>query len=273
MESGFHVKPSLVRNQSIEMSNFLRRALDLRGCWDSSFSNGPTLFQRNGKPFQLKHGFQHCENCPCTLTRLVVVVHTPSPSGHKMGQSNTRVSGKKVQERADLARPCTNSIETTNRLAICPSQHMAASLVPYIAFLGPTSCTSGLRNSCGDSTAMRLSAGLVKCARFTSMNRTHWVLDDFLNTPFSSRNLSVHANANRNFEQLSGGTAAKNSSINGSFQKDCSVLQRKHRGHACRTNKTSACPSTMGNIRYVVHGDSPPSQKISKHNDTVRQKT
>ena len=77
-------------------------------------------------------------------------------------------------------------------------------------FRKPISITAGLRNSCSNSTAMRLRAGLMEWARFTPMDTTHWVLDDFLNTPVSSRNLSVHANANRNFEQLSGGIPARN---------------------------------------------------------------
>ena len=112
-------------------------------------------------------------------------------------------------------QPWTNSMNPTSRLAISTSQHTKASLVPYIAFLRrPSSRNSDLHDSCGNSIAMRLRAGLVKCARSTSMNKTHWVLDVFLNTPFSSRNLSVHANAKRNFEQLSGGSAAKNSAVN-----------------------------------------------------------
>ena len=109
----------------------------------------------------------------------------------------------------------TNSMNPTSRLAISTSQHTKASLVPYIAFLRrPSSRNSDLRDSCGNSIAMRLSARLVKCARSTSMNKTQWVLDVFLNTSFSSRNLSVHASAKRNFEQLTGGSAAKNSAVN-----------------------------------------------------------
>ena len=41
------------------------------------------------------------------------------------------------------------------------------------------------------STAMRLRAGLMKCPRLTSMNKTHWVLDACLNTPVSSRQKKV----------------------------------------------------------------------------------
>ena len=55
---------------------------------------------------------------------------------------------------------------------------------------------------------------LAQLARVASMNKTHLVLDGFLNKPFSSGNLSAHANAKRTFEQLSGGIAAENSAMN-----------------------------------------------------------
>ena len=87
------------RNQSIEMSKFLRAPR-------SSLCDGPTLSQPSCKPFQTRHGSQHCEG---------ISVHT----GSQLFVFVVRVA-------------CRPSALQEPQISV--SQHMAASLVPYIAF-------------------------------------------------------------------------------------------------------------------------------------------
>ena len=49
------------RNQPIEMSNFLRRALDFRRSQDASFRDGLVRFHSSCKPFRFRHDSQHCK--------------------------------------------------------------------------------------------------------------------------------------------------------------------------------------------------------------------
>ena len=135
---------SCPRSQSIEMSNFLRRALDLRWSDVSSLCDGPTLSQPSCKPFQIKHRPQHCE---------ILTAHT---------DSQLFAFVIKVEWRPLALQESHQSTQQT-----C-DYRLPSTWRRYIAFVRrPTSCTSDLRNSGGDSSAMRLCAGFMKCARFT----------------------------------------------------------------------------------------------------------
>ena len=170
---------------------FPRRALDLWGSQDSSLHDGPTLFQPSYKPFHLRHVPQHSE---------IVSMHADS-----------QVFSVLWGLHGDL-RPRANSIDPTKRLAIsAPSTWRRLSCHTSL-FEKRNPSTSGLRNSCGYSTAIRLRAGVMTCARFTSMNKRQWILDDFLNTP--SRQGTCLCTPNRQLEQLGGSIAAKNSATN-----------------------------------------------------------
>ena len=122
LASRFHVTPCLVQE-----SNRLRCRIS---CVVPSFSNDPrslvsVVVQRSQprcKPYQIRHGSQHLE---------IITEHT-----------NSQLFVFVVKKSHGDPWHCTNPIDPTNTLAISASQHMAASVLPYVAsFKKPNLCT------------------------------------------------------------------------------------------------------------------------------------
>ena len=158
-------------NQSVEVSNFL--------AWYGGLRIPPSLMvQRCLNPaahhFKLGMDPNTIKSSPCTRTRNCLDL---------------------LYKLHGNPHPCRNSIDTTNRHATsAPStwRRLSCHTSPFEeANLMHSRCAQ----FCGNSTAMRLRAGLMKSARLQSMNRTRWFLMAVSTHRFSSGNLSMHADA------------------------------------------------------------------------------